>query len=820
VNSGFCCDQVTLYDPSHNAIFWLQQYIEDTTTGTQRINVDMGADGSFDCAYDFTPQDLGEPPGRSYDFPDLVLGANYLYHTSNIGSIGSPFVTEAMISRYPLDSIAACTIPLNYGFLLLTDYLSLRPTHGAGTTMYWGTHISTSSLRIYRWDEGSGTIYWDDRSITTWADGGGTCAGPDGRDWCGRADGRILAAYVADGVIGFLWNSAQHGAFPYPYVRMARFDESTRNLIDQPVVWSPSIAWQYPSVAVNGRGDLGGTILAGGGAFYPQCQAWIADDINSGVFQPLENAQVVASDSGPDENKSGDYLTSRPHSPLSNTWVATCFSLQGGGADSHARPRYVWFGRERDAPDPYEPNNSPDEPTAIGCGFSSEAPRIGPLGGDVDFYRIAAPTGTLLTVDVDAWELGSTLDSVLGVFDGEGALLAYSDDDWAADELSTPDSYLEFEVPASGVYFIAVSAYNDDDFNGDGGSAGFYTLSVGCDLPVEPFEPNDALEQAWEIACDFSSDQARIEPGGADVDLFRIGLPAGAVVTVDIDAAELGSSLDPVLGILTSEGEVQAVSDDTPAPGEPPGLDPYLEFVAPVSGNYIVAVSAYDDFDFGGDGMTEGFYTISVACEIPPDPLEPNNSLGSATPIDCGFASDAPHIAPLGDVDFYALVVPPLTRLAVDITADELGSSLDSLLGLFDGDGGLVAISDDDPAPGEPSSYDSYLEHTALEGGTFYVGVTSFADYEFNGDGVLTAGYYVFSVACEAICPGPDGDGDGVPDGCDNCTEVVNASQTDTDADGYGNACDGDFNNNGVVDFADYGRFRAMFGHPPGPAAP
>lgn len=48
-----------------------------------------------------------------------------------------------------------------------------------------------------------------------------------------------------------------------------------------------------------------------------------------------------------------------------------------------------------------------------------------------------------------------------------------------------------------------------------------------------------------------------------------------------------------------------------------------------------------------------------------------------------------------------------------------------------------------------------------------------------------------------------DSDGDGVIDTSDNCTLIANADQRDTNADGYGNACDPDLDNNGVVNFAD-----------------
>ena len=48
-----------------------------------------------------------------------------------------------------------------------------------------------------------------------------------------------------------------------------------------------------------------------------------------------------------------------------------------------------------------------------------------------------------------------------------------------------------------------------------------------------------------------------------------------------------------------------------------------------------------------------------------------------------------------------------------------------------------------------------------------------------------------------------DTDGDGVNDFEDNCRQVANSDQRDTNSDGFGNLCDGDLDNNGMVDGRD-----------------
>ena len=57
-----------------------------------------------------------------------------------------------------------------------------------------------------------------------------------------------------------------------------------------------------------------------------------------------------------------------------------------------------------------------------------------------------------------------------------------------------------------------------------------------------------------------------------------------------------------------------------------------------------------------------------------------------------------------------------------------------------------------------------------------------------------------------------DTDGDSIEDAVDICIMKSNVAQADADEDGYGNICDPDFNNNGIVDSSDAAIIFAAFG--------
>ncbi|MGH2690321.1 MAG: thrombospondin type 3 repeat-containing protein, partial [Actinomycetota bacterium] len=102
------------------------------------------------------------------------------------------------------------------------------------------------------------------------------------------------------------------------------------------------------------------------------------------------------------------------------------------------------------------------------------------------------------------------------------------------------------------------------------------------------------------------------------------------------------------------------------------------------------------------------------------------------------------------------------------------------------------------------------------------------SEADFDGDGALDQADFDLLLTMVAVRPGPSGlacagsvpclhpsadaDADGIPNGSDNCTARANADQRDTNGDGYGNACDPDYDGDGDIDGNDYAIFVPLFG--------
>jgi len=391
VNGGFCCDQIVYYERTRGLMIWLLQYSADNTTNTQRLAIARSQQEVLNntwTVYDVSPATFGftTPPagaaGFWLDFPDLTVSSNFLYLTTNVfpriqanptnpcagtcprsacpgpptcptGCTNPCTSTGAVIARIPLNDLAAAAPSIGINFYTDTNS-GYRCAHGALNTMYWGSHNSNTQIRIYRWPENSGTVSLDDVNHEAFtmptATTPMTATSPDGTNFAANTDTRVLGAWVARGVIGFMWNAAQGGGYPYPHVWISRYNESDRVHIDDLQVWSGSVAFLYPSVEVNNRQHIGGTMAWGGNSEFPHSLAWISDDLNNHTLEPLENFTFAIGNAGPASNRWGDYLTARVNVPYGSTWVGTGYNLTGGTGNANTVPRFVWFGRERDAP--------------------------------------------------------------------------------------------------------------------------------------------------------------------------------------------------------------------------------------------------------------------------------------------------------------------------------------------------------------------------------------------------------------------------------------------------------------------------------------
>ena len=113
----------------------------------------------------------------------------------------------------------------------------------------------------------------------------------------------------------------------------------------------------------------------------------------------------------------------------------------------------------------------------------------------------------------------------------------------------------------------------------------------------------------------------------------------------------------------------------------------------------------------------------------------------------------------------------------------------------------------------EPMSSANYrIPWDVMDGGG---GTSSSASYQLTDSvgqpsaiGTSTSANYVLEGGF--LAP-PDTDADRVRDFMDNCTLDPNTGQLDTNADGYGNICDTDINNDGTTNFGDLAQFKAAF---------
>src|SRR5579883_1281902 len=350
-NLGFCCDQVVNYIRAIDTFVWLLQYGPNSgpdADNIQRLAFATTADiknGNWRL-FDISTQALGVP-GQFLDFPDLAVGANFLYVTTNIFTPQGQSAGAAVV-RISIASISQG--PVSAQRFISQDLNSFRVAQNSGTTAYFAAHEDTSTLKVFSWDESAAQPVSTSVGVARWIGGQGyQSRTPDGGRWLDRVDPRITGAVLADtaqgGELWFAWSVDRNSNLrPQPFVQIARIAVNNLTLLDNINIFDPDSAIAYGSLSSNANGEVGLSYMIGGGSRFPSHSVAILTGTRKDVV-------TVAGDRAPTDSQWGDYLTVRPVLPDRKLFAATGFTMNGTGDGSNrdATPRFVVFGRSGEA---------------------------------------------------------------------------------------------------------------------------------------------------------------------------------------------------------------------------------------------------------------------------------------------------------------------------------------------------------------------------------------------------------------------------------------------------------------------------------------
>jgi hypothetical protein len=344
---SFCCDQVVQYISAIDTFVWLLQYGPDTGDNIQRLAFAKSGDVAARRwqLFDITTDMIGAK-GAFMDFPDLALGADCLYVTTNVfpdSSVGS------VVLRIPFSGITSGSIVAKT--FLNFDFNSFRVAQNCGSTAYFAAHKDSSTLAVFSWPEADDAPTQTLVGVSTWVGGtnGYSSDLPDHRTWLDRADPRITGATLAGHEIYFAWtvDKGSNGR-ANAFVQIARIDATDLTLLENINIFDPVSATAYPALNTNANGEVGITYVLGGGPKFPTHMVGI-------LTNPRKNLEVATSARGPLDPNSGkgewgDYLTARRAYPREKLFAATGYTMDGAGngMNRDVTPRFVIFGRAAD----------------------------------------------------------------------------------------------------------------------------------------------------------------------------------------------------------------------------------------------------------------------------------------------------------------------------------------------------------------------------------------------------------------------------------------------------------------------------------------
>jgi hypothetical protein len=289
--------------------------------------------------------------------------------------------------------------------------------------------------------------------------------------------------------------------------------------------------------------------------------------------------------------------------------------------------------------------------TFCGAAFAQPALEIEPNGFPPGTIPVPpglphfAVLGAIAPGDVDYHECGPVFPFPT-IFPVPGGFISAST--WTSPGIPplTEDTYLGAFLPAAVPPFVSVDDDDNPAFNsahhftvpfgppplshvvtgfGDPGFVGAHAITTPYCLVVSHFglpevEPNDVIPAANPLppltfGTTAMEGMLLPTPIGGDVDMYSMGVAAGAWVTFAVyDFSPVGApAMDTFIGVFDPAGFLIDVDDD-----DGPALLSALSFLAPAAGVYTFAVTGFPDAGFAGAHGVVGPYRAVIAeCAAP-----------------------------------------------------------------------------------------------------------------------------------------------------------------------------------------------------------
>ena len=391
--------------------------------------------------------------------------------------------------------------------------------------------------------------------------------------------------------------------------------------------------------------------------------------------------------------------------------------------------------------DQYEPNNSRDTATQLLVG--DPTPQVHTLNPDqdVDWFRFNARFNEIY--DIRTLDVGTSVDLVIEVYDGDGEQIGESEDAFFEGEAEE----LSFRAPETGAYYLKIYDY------------ACINETTGCSAPrgenakysIVIFVPTGAAG-GTDLSIAHQSDAEAV---------LGSTFPLGVTITNN-GGQEEDDTADNLLILTYSEPKLAAPSDlpEGCAPGrgadstgvfvDQPGLIicEKDQLVAEESHSYTLNFEFTEVGNVRFTSSVAGFENADYSLQQPDD-IWSNNIIDEVIAVGEGGGSGPIDSDEDGVVDGEDNC--PLVANAIQLDTDEdgVGDACDD----DDDNDGFADEEDVCPLVTNPNQTDT--------------------DLDGEGD------------ACD-----DDDDGDSVSDDLDNCPLISNVDQDDSDGDGKGDVCD------------------------------